>query len=293
MIQAYTPASPSRRYSVLVALASVVAVAVAASAPLIRGERGARSLSSGFFAYGARVHYRAPECVPPSGGPPMERRRGARPRPCSVPVSAAPPPRRRRARRDPGASGDPPRFGPAQGDRADRTELDSRRGPSVWQLAGTCSSRRRASTASPLRHARICRPGNDAGPQVRGEPRAPRFAWGTGAKGPATLNQLTDPDRILYPLKLSALEGEGRRAASGGTRSSTRWRRTSGRHRRGAPERDHDPPRSSRGCTFTSGCLRAGALTATTRTRTSARGVDRLPFWMGIDRPSPIMPTPR
>ncbi len=49
--------------------------------------------------------------------------------------------------------------------------------------------------------------------QVRkfeGNPEHPGSRGRNCAKGPATLNQITDPDRILYPLKRAGKRGEGR-----------------------------------------------------------------------------------
>ena len=49
--------------------------------------------------------------------------------------------------------------------------------------------------------------------QVRkfeGNPEHPGSRGRNCAKGPATLNQITDPDRILYPLKRSGRRGEGK-----------------------------------------------------------------------------------
>ena len=49
--------------------------------------------------------------------------------------------------------------------------------------------------------------------QVRkfeGNPEHPGSRGRNCAKGPATLNQVTDPDRILYPLKRSGARGEGK-----------------------------------------------------------------------------------
>ena len=49
-----------------------------------------------------------------------------------------------------------------------------------------------------------------AGPEVRGQPGAPGIRGRNCAKGPATVNQITDPDRILYPLKRAGARGEGK-----------------------------------------------------------------------------------
>ncbi|HTD48229.1 MAG TPA: molybdopterin-dependent oxidoreductase, partial [bacterium] len=49
--------------------------------------------------------------------------------------------------------------------------------------------------------------------QVRkfeGNPEHPGSRGRNCAKGPATLNQITDPDRILYPLKRAGRRGEGK-----------------------------------------------------------------------------------
>ena len=49
--------------------------------------------------------------------------------------------------------------------------------------------------------------------QVRkfeGNPEHPGSRGRNCAKGPATLNQITDPDRILYPLKRVGARGEGK-----------------------------------------------------------------------------------
>src|SRR6185295_8688606 len=43
-----------------------------------------------------------------------------------------------------------------------------------------------------------------------GNPEHPGSRGRNCAKGPATLNQVTDPDRILYPLKRAGKRGEGK-----------------------------------------------------------------------------------
>lgn len=55
--------------------------------------------------------------------------------------------------------------------------------------------------------------------QVRkfeGNPEHPGSRGRNCAKGPATLNQITDPDRILYPLKRVGARGAGRWALGAG-----------------------------------------------------------------------------
>jgi anaerobic selenocysteine-containing dehydrogenase len=46
--------------------------------------------------------------------------------------------------------------------------------------------------------------------KFEGNPENPGSRGRNCAKGPATLNQITDPDRILYPLKRSGKRGEGK-----------------------------------------------------------------------------------
>lgn len=46
--------------------------------------------------------------------------------------------------------------------------------------------------------------------KFEGNPEHPASRGRNCAKGPATLNQVTDPDRILYPLKRTGKRGEGR-----------------------------------------------------------------------------------
>ncbi len=46
--------------------------------------------------------------------------------------------------------------------------------------------------------------------KFEGNPEHPGSRGRNCAKGPATINQLTDPDRILYPLKRAGKRGEGR-----------------------------------------------------------------------------------
>ncbi|MCU1264215.1 MAG: molybdopterin dinucleotide-binding region [Acidobacteria bacterium] len=46
--------------------------------------------------------------------------------------------------------------------------------------------------------------------KFEGNPEHPGSRGRNCAKGPATLNQITDPDRILYPLKRAGKRGEGR-----------------------------------------------------------------------------------
>jgi anaerobic selenocysteine-containing dehydrogenase len=46
--------------------------------------------------------------------------------------------------------------------------------------------------------------------KLEGNPEHPGSRGRNCAKGPATLNQITDPDRILYPLKRAGKRGEGK-----------------------------------------------------------------------------------
>src|SRR5688572_18543503 len=46
--------------------------------------------------------------------------------------------------------------------------------------------------------------------KFEGNPEHPGSRGRNCAKGPATINQVTDPDRILYPLKRAGKRGEGK-----------------------------------------------------------------------------------
>ena len=127
--------------------------------------------------------------------------------------------------------------------------------------------------------------------KFEGNPEHPGSRGRNCAKGPATLNQVTDPDRILYPAEA------GRRARRGAVGAGDLGRGAR-RHRRPDPQGDRRGRARTRSCTTSagpartaspSGCSPPGASTATTRTPTSAR---RAPApatssGRGIDRPSP------
>ncbi|MGD0608339.1 MAG: molybdopterin-dependent oxidoreductase [Streptosporangiaceae bacterium] len=135
--------------------------------------------------------------------------------------------------------------------------------------------------------------------QVRkfeGNPEHPGSRGRNCAKGPATINQVTDPDRVLYPMRRAGRRGQGRwervtwdealdaiaariRAAwrrDGTTRSWCTW---------AAPARTATP----------SGSWPAGASTGTTPTPTcapSAAGPDSSSGWAWTG-PAPTTPTRR
>ena len=86
--------------------------------------------------------------------------------------------------------------------------------------------------------------------QVRkfeGNPEHPGSRGRNCAKGPATLNQVTDPDRILYPMKRS---GAARRRRVGAGQLGRGPGRAGGpdpgRAGAGTAERDHGAPRPAR-----------------------------------------------
>ena len=129
--------------------------------------------------------------------------------------------------------------------------------------------------------------------QVRkfeGNPEHPGSRGRNCAKGPATLNQVTDPDRILYPLKRAGKRGEGRWVQTSWDEAlddlAERIRRaiTDGREREvmyhvGRPGEDG----------FTERVLAAWGVDGhNTHTNVcSAGGRSGYEYWMGIDRPSP------
>ena len=136
--------------------------------------------------------------------------------------------------------------------------------------------------------------------QVRkfeGNPEHPGSRGRNCAKGPATINQVTDPDRVLYPLRRAGRRGEGK------------WERISwdealdaiaARIRqalaRGPPQRDHGAHRAAPARTATpNGCWPAGASTGTTRTPTcapAAAGPGSSSGWASTG-PAPTTSTPR
>ncbi len=129
--------------------------------------------------------------------------------------------------------------------------------------------------------------------QVRkfeGNPEHPGSRGRNCAKGPATINQITDPDRILYPLRRAAGRGEGR------------WERVSwdealddiaGRIRKAMQEDRHNQVMYHVGRPgedgFTTRMLAAWGVDGhNSHTNVCSSGARAGYFWwMGMDRPSP------
>jgi anaerobic selenocysteine-containing dehydrogenase len=126
--------------------------------------------------------------------------------------------------------------------------------------------------------------------KFEGNPEHPGSRGRNCAKGPATLNQITDPDRILYPLKRAGRRGEGK------------WVRVSwdealddiaGRIRRAITEGRHGEIMYHVGRPgedgFTERILAAwgvdGHNSHTNVCSSSSRAGYQ--YWMGLDRPSP------
>nr|MBA2317613.1 molybdopterin-dependent oxidoreductase [Euzebyales bacterium] len=129
--------------------------------------------------------------------------------------------------------------------------------------------------------------------QVRkfeGNPESPGSRGRNCAKGPATINQVTDPDRILYPLKRAGGRGEGEwermtwdealDTIAGRLRSAIQEGRNNEiMYHVGRPGEDG----------FTERVLAAWGVDGhNSHTNVcSSGGRAGLQFWMGIDRPSP------
>lgn len=129
--------------------------------------------------------------------------------------------------------------------------------------------------------------------QVRkfeGNPESPGSRGRNCAKGPATINQVTDPDRILYPMKRAGARGEGKweriswDAALDTVASRLRSAIQEGRNNEimyhvGRPGEDG----------FTERVLAAWGVDGhNSHTNVcSSGGRAGFQFWMGIDRPSP------
>ncbi|HEY0319807.1 MAG TPA: molybdopterin-dependent oxidoreductase [Pyrinomonadaceae bacterium] len=126
--------------------------------------------------------------------------------------------------------------------------------------------------------------------KFEGNPEHPGSRGRNCAKGPATLNQITDPDRILYPLKRAGKRGEGKwvqvswdevldALASRIRKAITEDRRSEIMYHVGRPGEDG----------FTERILAAwgvdGHNSHTNICSSSSRAGYQ--FWMGLDRPSP------
>ncbi|MGH9068880.1 MAG: molybdopterin dinucleotide binding domain-containing protein [Acidimicrobiales bacterium] len=126
--------------------------------------------------------------------------------------------------------------------------------------------------------------------KLEGNPEHPGSRGRNCAKGPATINQVTDPDRILYPLKRAGKRGEGR------------WERASwdealdaiaARLRKALVEDRHNEIMIHIGRPgddgFTERVLASWGVDGhNSHTNIcSAGGRAGYSFWMGIDRPSP------
>jgi anaerobic selenocysteine-containing dehydrogenase len=126
--------------------------------------------------------------------------------------------------------------------------------------------------------------------KLEGNPEHPGSRGRNCAKGPATLNQITDPDRILYPLKRAGRRGDGQ------------WVRVSWddaldelatRIRRALVERRHNEIMYHVGRPgedgFTERILAAWGVDGhNSHTNVcSSGGRAGFQYWMGLDRPSP------
>lgn len=126
--------------------------------------------------------------------------------------------------------------------------------------------------------------------KFEGNPEHPGSRGRNCAKGPATLNQVTDPDRILYPLKRAGKRGEGKWVQVG-------WDEAlddiAARIRKAIQEDRHNEVMYHVGRPgedgFTERILAAwgvdGHNSHTNICSSSARAGYQ--FWMGLDRPSP------
>jgi anaerobic selenocysteine-containing dehydrogenase len=126
--------------------------------------------------------------------------------------------------------------------------------------------------------------------KFEGNPEHPGSRGRNCAKGPATLNQVTDPDRILYPLKRAGKRGEGKWV-------QVSWEEVledlAGRIRKAIDENRHNEVMYHVGRPgedgFTERILAAwgvdGHNSHTNICSSSARAGYQ--FWMGLDRPSP------
>ncbi|HKG13907.1 MAG TPA: molybdopterin-dependent oxidoreductase [Pyrinomonadaceae bacterium] len=126
--------------------------------------------------------------------------------------------------------------------------------------------------------------------KFEGNPEHPGSRGRNCAKGPATLNQVTDPDRILYPLKRAGKRGEGKWVQVGWDEALDDL---AARIRKAIEESRHNEVMYHVGRPgedgFTERILAAwgvdGHNSHTNICSSSARAGYQ--FWMGLDRPSP------
>ncbi len=126
--------------------------------------------------------------------------------------------------------------------------------------------------------------------KFEGNPEHPGSRGRNCAKGPATLNQITDPDRILYPLKRAGERGEGKWV-------QVRWDDVmddlAGRIRKAIEEDRHNEVMYHVGRPgedgYTERILAAWGVDGhNSHTNVcSSNGRAGFQYWMGFDRPSP------
>jgi anaerobic selenocysteine-containing dehydrogenase len=126
--------------------------------------------------------------------------------------------------------------------------------------------------------------------KFEGNPEHPGSRGRNCAKGPATLNQVTDPDRILYPLKRTGKRGEGRWVQVSWDEALTD---ISGRIRKALKEGRQNEIMYHVGRPgedgFTERILAAWGVDGhNSHTNVcSSNGRAGYQYWMGLDRPSP------
>ncbi|MCA1567510.1 MAG: molybdopterin-dependent oxidoreductase [Acidobacteria bacterium] len=126
--------------------------------------------------------------------------------------------------------------------------------------------------------------------KFEGNPEHPGSRGRNCAKGPATLNQITDPDRILYPLKRAGKRGEGKWERVGWDEALDA---IAARIRKAIEEQRHNEVMYHVGRPgedgFTERILAAwgvdGHNSHTNVCSSSSRAGYQ--YWMGLDRPSP------
>jgi anaerobic selenocysteine-containing dehydrogenase len=126
--------------------------------------------------------------------------------------------------------------------------------------------------------------------KFEGNPEHPGSRGRNCAKGPATLNQITDPDRILYPLKRAGRRGEGKWV-------QTTWDEAldtiAARIRKAITENRHNEVMYHVGRPgedgFTERVLAAWGVDGhNSHTNVCSSGARAgYQYWMGLDRPSP------
>ena len=176
----------------------------------------------------------------------------------------------------------------------DWVELDSRAWPERVEKRYIARSDDLLQLRVGVRVTRVRGSRHPAGSKVRRQPGTPGSRGRNCAKGPATLNQITDPDRILYPAQARGQAGRGQWERcqwdealddiAGGSTAIQEDRHNEVMYHVGRPGEDGFTNRMSRRV--------GGGRPQLTHQRLLVDGRAGYQFWMGMTARAPTTPTP-